>query len=340
MLKIDCHAHIMPRDWKSQKEKVGYPGWIELQHQESGNARMYQDDGTFFREVKPNCWDPLEILKDMDAYNVDTMILCTIPVLFSYWAKPKDALEWSQFINNHLASVVNDHPKRFLALGTLPMQDVDLAIQELRRCRNELGMHGVEIGSNINGTNLDDECFFPLWAEAQKLQMGIFVHPWEMMGGERANKYWGKWLIGMPAETALAVTSMIFGGVFDKFPDLKVMFAHGAGAFPFTLGRISHGYQCRPDLVNVNNVQDPREYVGRFWVDGITHDRDAFAFLVSVLGADKIAYGTDYPFPLGDLEHGKMIEESDDITDETKEAVFQNSILEFLGMKPEELIRS
>lgn len=339
MLKIDCHAHIMPREWESQKDRVGYPGWIELQHQPNGNAKMFHDDGKFFREVKPNCWDPKEILKDMDAYNVDTMVLCTIPVLFSYWAKPADGLEWSRFINDDLAKVVADHTKRFLALGTLPMHDVDLAIQELRRCHSELGMKGVEIGSNINGTNLDDEVFFPLWAEAEKLGMGIFVHPWEMMGGERPSKYWGKWLIGMPAETALAVTSMIFGGVFDKFPGLKVMFAHGAGSFPFTLGRISHGYRCRPDLVNVNDVQDPRDYVGKFWVDGITHDRDAFEFLVSVMGADKIAYGTDYPFPLGDLEHGKMIEDAQTISEETKVAVFQDTVLEFLGIAPEELIR-
>ena len=115
---------------------------------------MMGDDGTFFRDIDQNCWDPLAILQDMDVNGVDAMVLCTVPVLFSYWAKPADALYWSQFLNDHLAGVVKDHPRRFIGLGTLPMQDVDLAIQEMRRCVTELGFPGVEIGTNINGNHI------------------------------------------------------------------------------------------------------------------------------------------------------------------------------------------
>ena len=340
MLKIDCHAHIMPGEWPSQKEIVGYGGWVELERLANGNARMTRDDGTFFREVQPNCYDPEAILVDMDAHNVDTMVLCTIPVLFSYWAKPEDAKKWTRFLNDHLAQVTRDHPKRFLGLGTLPMQDIDMAIRELQRCKHELGMRGVEIGSNINGKNLDHPDFYPFWEAAQYMDMSVFVHPWEMMGSDRTGDYWSTWLVGMPAETTLAIASMIFGGIFDKYPKLKVMFAHAGGSFPFTLGRLSHGYKCRPDLVNVNNVQDPRNYVDRFWVDGITHDRDALSYLVSIMGAERIAYGTDYPFPLGDLEHGKMIEEMDDLSKEVKEALFQDTVLNFLGLDTAGLMRS
>ena len=169
--------------------------------------------------------------------------------------------------------------------------------------------------------------------------MGIFVHPWEMLGGDRLSRYWGKWLVGMPAETTLAVTSMIFGRVFDEFPKLKVMFAHAGGNFAYTMGRISHGYQCRPDLVNVHDVKDPREYVGKFWVDSITHDRDALAYTVSLFGAKRMAYGTDYPFPLGDLEHGKMIEEMEDLSPAVKQDLFQDTVLDFLGLSVEDFIR-
>jgi aminocarboxymuconate-semialdehyde decarboxylase len=217
-------------------------------------------------------------------------------------------------------------------MGTVPMQNIDMAIAEMRRCRSELGFRAIEIGSNIDGINLDDPSFYPLWEAAQGIDMGIFVHPWNMVGGDRMDRYWGKWLVGMPAETTLAITSMIFGGVFDKFPRLKVMFAHAGGAFPFTLGRISHGWNCRPDLVNVHNVSDPYTYVGKFWVDSITHDRDALRYLVSLLGADRIAYGTDYPFPLGDLEHGKMIEQMDDLGDDIKTKLFSKTWLDFLGL--------
>ncbi len=136
----------------------------------------------------------------------------------------------------------------------------------------------------------------------------------------------------MPAETTLAICSFIFGGVFDKFPALKVMFAHAGGAFPFTVGRIEHGYYARPDLCNVNNVAKPTDYFGKFWVDGITHDPDALRYLLKVIGHKKIAFGTDYPFPLGDLQHGKFLTEMPDLTDEQLRYLTHQSAFDFLGL--------
>jgi aminocarboxymuconate-semialdehyde decarboxylase len=329
-MKIDCHAHILPETWPSLKDKFGYGGFITLEHHLPGKARMMRDDGVFFREIEENCWNPEAILADMNKHNVDVMVLCTVPVLFSYWARPEHTLEWSEMLNDHLASVVRDHPTRFIGLGTLPMQDVPLACQELRRVVTELGMPGVEIGSNINGMNLDDRSLDPFWAEAEKLGASIFVHPWEMMGSDRTQRYFQQWLVGMPAETTLAASSMIFGGVFDRFPNLRVMFSHAGGSLPFTLGRLSHGYHARPDLCNVNTVQDPRTYIGKFWVDGITHDEHALRYLVDVMGADKVAYGTDYPFPLGDLDHGRFIEEHPHLGSEVKEQLLSKSVCDFL----------
>lgn len=329
-LKIDCHAHILPETWPSLKEKFGYGGFITLDHHVPGRARMMRDDGVFFREIEENCWNPAVILRDMDAFHVDVMVLCTVPVLFNYWAKAEHTLEWSMFLNDHLAGVVKEHPTRFIGLGTLPLQDIDMAIVELRRVVLELGMPGVEIGTNINGRNLDDSILDPLWAEAERVGAAIFVHPWEMMGSDRTQRYFQQWLISMPAETTLAASSMIFGGVFDRFPNLRVMFSHAGGSLPFTIGRISHGYHARPDLCNVNAVADPRSYMGKFWVDGITHDADALRFLIGVMGAEKIAYGTDYPFPLGDLEHGKFIEEMPDLPSDVKQQIFSGAVLEFL----------
>lgn len=338
MLKIDCHAHILPERWPSLKDKFGYGGFITLDHYAPGKARMMRDDGTFFRDVDANCWDPHAILKDMDSHGVDAMVLCTVPVLFSYWARPQDGLQWSRYLNDHLAGVVAGHPRRFIGLGTLPMQDVDMAIQEMHRCINELGFPGVEIGTNINGMNLDDKSLFPFWKAAEEMGAAIFVHPWEMMGAERTSRYFQQWLVGMPAETTLSVTSMIFGGVFDAFPNLRVMFSHAGGSFPFTLGRISHGYHARPDLCNVNEVKDPISYVGKFWVDSITHNADALRFLLALLGPGKIGYGTDYPFPLGDLEHGAMIENMDELSDDVKAQLFSKTVLDFLGLDEKDYI--
>jgi aminocarboxymuconate-semialdehyde decarboxylase len=330
--KLDIHAHIMPSNWPLLHEKYGYKGFIYLEDEpETNTKKMMRDDGVFFRRVKENCYHADAILPEMDANGVNMMTLCTIPVLFNYWAKPKDTLDWSMFLNDHLVGIQEQHPTRFIGLGTLPMQDVHLAIQELERCK-KLGLRGVEIGSHIEDKNLDDEYYHPFWAAAQDLDMGIFVHPWEMMGQDDMKKYWLPWLVGMPAETSRAICSMLFGGIFDKFPKLKVMFAHGGGSFAHTLGRISHGWHCRPDLVNLNDVKDPYQYKGAFWVDGITHDKEALKYLISVIGEDKIAYGTDYPFPLGDLEHGKFIEEMSELSQATKEKLLYKNAMDFLGL--------
>jgi aminocarboxymuconate-semialdehyde decarboxylase len=177
----------------------------------------------------------------------------------------------------------------------------------MERCVSELKMPGLEIGSNINGHNLSDKRFFPFYETAERLGCALFVHPWEMMGEQQMQEYWLPWLVGMPAETSRAICSMIFGGVFENFPKLRVAFAHGGGSFPFTLGRIQHGFDVRPDLVAIDNKVSPKDNIGRFWVDSLVHDKKAMEFLISTLGEDKICLGSDYPFPLGEQHPGKMI---------------------------------
>ena len=150
--------------------------------------------------------------------------------------------------------------------------------------------------------------FYPFYEAAERLGCALFVHPWDMMGEQQMQEYWLPWLVGMPAETSRAICSMIFGGVFERFPKLRVAFAHGGGSFPFTLGRIQHGFDVRPDLVAIDNKVNPTDYIGRFWVDSLVHDKKAMEFLISTIGEDKICLGSDYPFPLGEQQPGKMIE--------------------------------
>ena len=188
------------------------------------------------------------------------------------------------------------------------MQDIDLAIREMERCMKELKMPGIEIATNINGKNLSEREFLPFYEAAEKLSCALFIHPWEMMGEDEMQKYWLPWLVGMPAETSRAICSMIFGGVLQKFPALRVAFAHGGGSFPFTIGRIKHGFDVRPDLVAIDNTTSPEEYIGKFWVDSLVHDKNAFQYLIEVMGEDKICLGSDYPFPLGEHKPGRLIE--------------------------------
>lgn len=307
ILKVDIHTHLIPKHLPDWAQKFAYSGFISLDHHAPCRARMMQGD-KFFREIEHNCWDGGQRIRECDKHGVDVQVLSPIPVLFHYWAKPQDALDTSRFLNDYTAEVVRTNPRRFIGLGTVPLQDPQLAIQEMVRCTDELGLAGIEIGSHVNDWNLDDTNLHEFYAAAEKIGAAIFVHPWDMMGKDKMAKYWLPWLVGMPAETSLAICSMIFGGIFEKFPNLRVAFAHGGGSFPATIGRIEHGFNMRPDLVAVDNKINPRKYLGKFYLDSLVHDPRALQYNIDLFGAERIALGTDYPFPLGELLPGKLIE--------------------------------
>jgi len=304
-LTVDIHTHILPERIPDFGTRFGYRGFVHLDHHRPGCARMMMDD-KFFREVRANCWDPSVRLAECDGHGVHVQVLSTVPVMFSYWAKPQDTLDLSMFLNDHIAGIVDRWPLRFAGLGTLPMQDTELAMRELERCK-AIGLVGVQVGTHINGVNLGEPRLFPVFQACQELDMAVFVHPWDMMGAERMDKYWLPWLVGMPAETAVAIASMIFGGLLERLPRLRVAFAHGGGSFPGGVGRLEHGFQVRPDLCAVDNDVNPRAYLGRFWVDSLVHDPVMLRYVVDLLGADRVALGSDYPFPLGEDEPGKLI---------------------------------
>jgi aminocarboxymuconate-semialdehyde decarboxylase len=320
----------MPRDIPRWVEKFGYGKFVHLEDCGDCRARMMVGD-KFFREVESNCWDPVVRIKECDAYGVHKQVLSIIPVLFYYWATGKDGLETSRFFNDFIAEVVSRHPQRFIGLGTIPLQDPQLAVQELERCMKELGMVGVEIGSHVNQWNLNDPALFPFYEAAERLGACIFVHPWEMMGSEDMTRYWLPWLVGMPAETSRAICSMIFGGVFEKFPKLRVAFAHGGGSFPATIARIDHGFNVRPDLCAIDNDKSPRTYLGKFWIDSLVHDERILDYLIDLVGADRIALGSDYPFPLGEDSPGKLIEHMP-YSDHTKEWLLYKSAFEWMNL--------
>ena len=169
-LKIDLHTHILPKHLPDFAKKFGYGEFIQLQHLEDGRVNMMQD-GKHFRTIECNCWDPQARLRDCQRFQVDVQVLSTIPVMFNYACKPEDTLIISQYLNDHLAQVVAEQPRRFVGLGTLPMQAPALAVQELRRCMLELGLKGVQIGSHVNAWNLDAPELEPIWTVCSQVYL-------------------------------------------------------------------------------------------------------------------------------------------------------------------------
>lgn len=249
--------------------------------------------------------------------------------------------------------------RRFVGLGTIPMQDPALAVRELERCVRELGLPGVQIGTNVNGKYFDDPGVQEVLAAAESLGACVFVHPWEMYGQDKIKPFWMPWLVGMPAETCAAIVTAIFGGVFDKFPNLRLCFAHGGGSFPGTVGRISHGRACRPDLFP-DGSRDPREYLARqahlppegscggdaccgasagnfdtpakFFVDSLVHDADALRLVLKLFGADRVCLGSDYPFPLGEDRAGELVEAMrSELGERAANLLLSQSAMTFLG---------
>ena len=330
MLKIDIHTHILPKEIPRWKDKFGYGGFIQLEHHRPCRARMIKDNGHFFREVEDNCWSAERRIEECDGFGVNVQVLSTVPVMFSYWAKPLDGAEIAKFLNDGIAEIVAAFPKRFIGLGTVPMQDTQLAINELERCK-KIGFAGVQIGTNVNQSNLGEPQFFDFFKACEELGMAVFVHPWEMMGEADMQKYWLPWLVGMPAETSRAICSLIFSGVLEKLPNLRICFAHGGGSFPSTIGRIEHGFEVRPDLCAVDNPHDPRKYLDRIYFDSLVHDPAMLDYLVKLAGPEHVALGTDYPFPLGELEPGKIVE-SMNFDEAAKSLLLHGSALKWLNL--------
>ncbi|MEY4486838.1 MAG: hypothetical protein RL440_1374, partial [Bacteroidota bacterium] len=335
MLKIDMHSHILPQTMPNWTQKFGYGKFIHLEPNTDGSANMMQG-GQFFRRIVENCWDAPLRIEEYKPFHTQVQVVCTIPVMFSYWAKTADALELSQFLNDHIAELVQRYPKNYIGLATIPMQDAEAAILELERAKS-IGHVGIQIGSNINDENLSEDKFFPIFEACERLGMAVMIHPWQMMGFDSMKKYWLPWLVGMPAETSRAACSLIFGGVLERLPNLRVCFSHAGGSFLPTLGRIEHGFNCRPDLVAIDNPHNPRTYLGKFWVDSITHDIDALEYILKMQGSKRVCLGSDYPFPLGDLEIGQFIEDSS-LSTEVKEDIFCNATLEWLQLDKNQFI--
>jgi aminocarboxymuconate-semialdehyde decarboxylase len=262
--------------------------------------------GRFFRSLDDRCWDASRRLADMDAEGVSHQVVSPIPVTFSY-SLPADGVEQlARFQNEWIADLVRANPDRFRGLGTVPLQSPDRSAEMVAEAVGQLGLDGVEIGSNVDGAALDAAELEPVYAACEDSGALLFIHPWQVLGEERLGRHGLMYSVGMPVETAAAAATLVLGGVLDRHPRLRVVLAHGGGAFLSLLPRIDRFTELLPGVTGPEQL--PSSYVRRFWYDSLVYDPGTVATLVQRVGADRVVVGTDYPFPIGERPAGSGVD--------------------------------
>ena len=294
---VDSHTHILTEEAMRLLTKESPKVAPVLKGLGTAKATL-EIGGHVVQDPMPTeIWDLGMRLRDMDANNVDVQVLSPTVFTFFYHQEPKLALACAAIQNEEIATVVKRQPDRFIGLGSVPLQAPEQAASELRRAMTKLGLRGAMIGSNVMGKNLDDPGFEPLWAAAEELGAFMFIHPVEVAGANRLTSYYLRNLIGNPLDTTIAAASLLFGGVMDRHPKLKVCLAHGGGFMPYQAGRWRHGWSVRPEPKK-NMPREPENIIGRFFYDTILHADASLEFLIAQAGHDRVLLGSDYPYDM------------------------------------------
>ena len=310
-MRVDVHTHLVPERWDDWASRYGGGHWPRLEPRDGCRATIFTG-AQFFRDIDERSWNPARRLDDMERMRIDVQVLSPPPVMFCYWADAKAGQAFARMQNANVAEVVARHPSRFIGMATVPLQDPALAIAELRHARERLDLRAVEIGTCPGGRDFDDPALLDFFAACVDLDVAVFVHPaTPLIGVERMKRYYFPLIVGNPLETALAISTLILGGVLERLPRLRICFAHGGGAFPFTLARLNHGWSVRPEG-QAAIPHEPRHYARRIWVDSLTLGASNLRFILDELGSDRVVIGSDYPFdmgsddPVGALEHAEL----------------------------------
>jgi aminocarboxymuconate-semialdehyde decarboxylase len=250
-------------------------------------------------------------------------VLSATPQTYLYGLEPARAVVTSIIQNDQIAKHVKAHPTRFAGIGTLPMQAPDKAADELRRIVTKLGLKGTMFASNIMGKNLDDPSFAPVWATAEEIGAFLFIHPNNVAGADRMKSYYLNNLIGNPVDTTIAAACLIFGGVMDRHPKLKICLAHGGGFTPYQAARWEHGWAVRPEPKK-NVPKQPQNIAQRFYYDTILHSAKVLEFMLGHVGEDRVLLGSDYPYDMGMLDCVAHVR-SLSISDAAKAAILQGT---------------
>ncbi|MCL5947012.1 MAG: amidohydrolase [Chloroflexi bacterium] len=330
-MAIDLHCHIFP------------PGYLHLAQREGERigARIYQrDDGQMFLQtpgdfnypLTEGLWSVPALIEALDRRKITGAALSAAPPTLSYWAEAGLAAEIAAANNDSIAEMVRSHPQRFAGLATVPLQDVPRSIRELERTMALPEFRGVMIASHVGNKNLDHPDFLAFFEACETLQACVFIHPYDVLGSERLQDYYLWNLIGMVTETAIAIESLIFGGVYERLPKLKTYFAHGGGSYPWLRGRAEYGFHHL--ITPTFKIQrSPREYLHRIYVDAMVYTPSALSWLVQELGSDHIAVGSDYPFDIGPDDPTAIVYEAPTLTEGDRKNILYRTAQHLLGQE-------
>ncbi|MDO6415321.1 amidohydrolase family protein [Sphingomonas sp. BIUV-7] len=307
VIDIHCHLGIPEADAIVQARYPGPPPGIN----DFASARTLEVNRTQFEAIGRTLNTIDTRLADMDRLGIDVQALSPNPGQYYYHTDAETGREAARAVNDGMAAAVAQHPDRLIAMGTVPLQNIEMAVEEMRRCVKELDLRGIEISSNVGGLDYDAAEFRPFFAAAEELSILLFIHPLGFTHAQRMSDYYFNNLIGNPVESTLAIGHLIFGGVLDRFPGLKICVAHGGGYMPGYWGRMDHGWRARSDCAErCQNL--PSSYLRKLWLDTLVFDQDQLESLVRTHGADRLCLGSDYPFDMAEPDpvgfHGRLSE--------------------------------
>lgn len=308
VVDIHCHLNVASAETLIRSEVANPPNPLAFSSPQSNEV-----NGRLFASIGPKLNNIDDRIADMDRLGVDVQAISPSPGQYYYFAPPELGRQAAELVNDGMAAAAARHPDRLVGMGTVPLQNVEFAIAEMRRCVRELGLKGIEISSNVNGRELAEAEFRPFFAAAEELGILIFMHPLGFTHGQRLSEHYLNNIVGNPLESTIALSHLIFGGVLKDYPQLKLCVAHGGGFLPGYWGRMDHAYRAREDC-RQHIDREPSSYLRQVWLDTLVFDKDELDWLVKTHGADKLCLGTDYPFDMAEPDpvgfHNRLDDEA------------------------------
>lgn len=328
-LTIDFHCHVLTPECETivaDLAPAGVDPFVAAASKETvdHNRRAIQ-------ALMPKLTDPARRLRDMDATGIDMQVISVAPNQYYYWIDPVVGAELARMQNDRIATIVSENADRFVGLGTVPLQDVGLALIELDRIVSELRFPGVEVSSNVNGHDLDDPILEPFFARAEEVDALIFVHPYGFPNTDRLVDYYLNNVVGQPLDSTVAISRLILGGVLEAHPNLKICIAHGGGYLPFYLGRLEHAYHVRPEC-RQHITQPPSTYVKKLYVDTVVFTEASLLHLVEILGPDHIVLGTDYPYDMAEGDPVGFVARARGLSEDDRQAILGRNAARLLRL--------